>query len=269
MVNHVERAYRAWPILVNCAQNDAAPITYGALAAQLGIHPRAIRYVLGVIQDYCMSEGLPPITILVVSAATERPSSGFIACDMDDLERGRAEVSAFKWTDLENPFVYAADGTTENDLVDQLVGSPSAAHDVYARVKVRGMVQAVFRKTLLRVYKGKCAICGLTFEDALEAAHLIPWNEASPQERLDPANGLLLCATHHKLFDTGQITVTRSGRIEYCDPDGDQGPYSASDKSISLNLHGKRAILPAASSHRPSPQSLAHNHRLHEWGDLP
>jgi len=253
---------------VSRAEEDSAAITYGDLAAQIGIHHRAIRYVLSVVQDYCMQEGLPPLTILAVNAETGNPGHGFIAWDMDDLERGRAEVSAFRWADFENPFVFAADGTTEGDLVGELVKRPATAKDVYARIRVRGMLQVVFRKALLRVYQGRCAICGLSFEDALEAAHLIPWNEASPQERMDPANGILLCATHHKLLDAGQITITRSGRIEYCDPDGTNGPYSASDKSISLNLHRKRAFLPAASNHRPSEEALAHHHRVHKWGDL-
>jgi hypothetical protein len=75
---------------------------------------------------------------------------------------------------------------TEADLVEMLVSDPESASDVFGRIKVRGMAQAIFRKVLVQVYEGRCAFCGLTFEDALEASHLIPLGEASAQERLDP-----------------------------------------------------------------------------------
>lgn len=269
MVNHVERAYRASPILVELAAKNATTIRYGELATQLGMHHRPIRYVLGVIQNYCLEQNLPPLTILAIGATTGEPGHGFIARDVEDLERGRAEVSAFPWAGLENPFSYAADGTGESDLVDTLVKRPSSAGDVYARVKVRGMAQVIFRKALLQVYASRCALCGLSFDEALEAAHLIPWSEASPQERLDVTNGVLLCATHHKLLDNGWITVGRSGTIHYCDPTGEEyAPYSAGDDAMTRGLHGQPALLPEAISHRPSERALARHHGIHEWGRL-
>ncbi|MGP0092310.1 MAG: HNH endonuclease [Xanthobacteraceae bacterium] len=268
MVNHVERAYRAWPILVKCAARDT-PITYGDLGSELRVHHRAIRYVLGVIQDYCLGQQLPPLTILVINSVTRMPGPGFIAWDMDDLDRGRAEVSAFAWQTLDNPFEYAADGTTEDDLIETIVSDPDSASDMFGRIKVRGMAQMIFRKVLLHVYGGRCALCGLTFEDALEASHLVPWGEASPQERLDPRNGLLLCSTHHSLFDASFITITRSGLIAYSDPKGKDGRYSSADKALTIALHGKRASLPRSAQHRPSDWALARHHEIHEWGDLP
>jgi putative restriction endonuclease len=134
---------------------------------------------------------------------------------------------------------------------------------------VRGMAQAIFRKVLLRVYEGHCAFCGLTFEDALEASHLIPWGDATPQERLDPRNGLLLCSIHHSLLDAGFITITRSGLVAYSDPNGEDGPYSPADKALTLALHGKRASLPRYKQHRPADWALTRHHKLHKWGDLP
>jgi putative restriction endonuclease len=268
MVNHVQRAYRAWPILIGCASKNA-PITYGDLASELGVHHRAIRYVLGVIQDYCLSQRLPPLTILVINGDTRLPGPGFVAWDMDDLDRGRAEVHAFPWQALDNPFAYADDGSTEADLIEMLVNDPESASDVFGRIKVRGMAQVIFRKVLLQVYEGRCAFCGITFEDALEASHLIPWGEASAQERLDPRNGLLLCSTHHCLFDVGFITITRSGLVAYCDPNDEDGPYSPADKALTLALHGKPASLPRSKQHRPADRALAHHHKIHEWGNLP
>lgn len=79
MVNPIqyERAARAWPLLTQKAA-DESNITYADLSQHLGIHARPIRYVLGVIQDYCLREKLPPLTILVVNRRGF-PSEGFIA----------------------------------------------------------------------------------------------------------------------------------------------------------------------------------------------
>jgi len=95
MLNQVERAYRAWPILIARAENET-PITYGELAGSFGLHHRAVRYVLGVIQDYCLNEDLPPLTILVINAQTGTPGPGFIAWDMEDLDRGCHSTSKLK-----------------------------------------------------------------------------------------------------------------------------------------------------------------------------
>lgn len=254
-VNQVERAYRAWPVLVDRASKKTT-ITYGELAKILGIHHRAVRYVLGVIQKHCLDEHLPPLTILIVNQSEGMPGEGFIAWDVDDLETGLAKVYGWNWTAIENPFGYASDGSSQDDLVDKLVLHPQKASEIFARVKVRGTAQVIFRKALIRVYEGRCAFCGLTFEDALEASHIISWAKASAQQRLDPTNGILLCSIHHKLFDAGLMTVNKSGKIEYYDPDGKDGPYSKTDKEMTLMLHGKSAFSPKLAIHRPSLVSI-------------
>lgn len=266
-VNQVERAYLAWPALVDTASKSST-ITYGELAKILNIHHRAIRYVLGVIQDYCLTERLPPLTILVVNQSEGTPGDGFIAWDVDDLDTGLEKVYGFNWKAMDNPFSYAADGSSLDDLVDKLVLQPQKASEIFSRVRVRGTAQAIFRKALLRVYEGHCAFCGLTFEDALEASHIISWANASAQQRLDPTNGILLCSTHHKLFDAGSMTVSKSGKIVYYDPQGKDGSYSDTDKSMTLALHGRPAYSPKLAIHRPSPVALEGHHKLHDWGKL-
>jgi putative restriction endonuclease len=54
----------------------------------MSIHHRALRFVLGKIQDLSLGEKLPPLTILVVNQDTTRPGEGFIAWDVDDLAVG-------------------------------------------------------------------------------------------------------------------------------------------------------------------------------------
>lgn len=266
-INQIERAYRAWPVLVDVASKQST-ITYGELANTLGVHHRAIRFVLGVIQKHCQDEHLPPLTILVVDQKGVL-GDGFIAWDVDDLETGLTKVYGWNWRLMENPFSYASDGSSQDDLVDSLVQHPQKASEIFARVKIRGTAQVIFRKALLRVYEGRCAFCGLTFEDALEASHIISWANASTQQRLDPSNGILLCSIHHKLFDAGFMTISKSGKIVYCEPVGKDGSYSATDKQMTLMLHGKSVFSPKLKIHRPSLEALDANYKLHKWGDLP
>ena len=95
-----------WPALVALA-GEHRKIRYGQLGEQLGAHPyTGIPRGLAPIQDHCEANGLPPLTILVVSAASGRPGSGFY-----DHNRGREEeVFGFDWASIQNPFEYARDG---------------------------------------------------------------------------------------------------------------------------------------------------------------
>jgi len=266
-VNQEERAYRAWGILTAVASKSNGLITYGELGAAISVHPRAIRYVLGVIQAYCLDQKLPPLTILVVNAQDRTPSSGFIAWDVDDLPEGLRKVRNYAWSESEseNPFLYASKGDTEQALAAELDSNPEKAADIYARVKVRGTAQSIFRKALLLAYQGQCAICGLSFEDALQAAHLIEWNACSAAQRMATCNGLLLCATHHRLFDWGYITITPDHTVYYVDPEGRDGWYSSADSQISTALHGKKAFMPKDRRHWPSAECLGRHHKAHLW----
>lgn len=61
-----------------------------------------------------------------------------------------------------------------------------------------------FRRALLHAYRGKCAMTRYDAEPALEAAHIVPYR--GPQTN-HPANGLLLRADMHDLFDLGLVAV--------------------------------------------------------------
>ncbi len=254
-VNQEQRAFSAWTILTNCARENE-PITYGELARQLNIHHRAIRFILGVIQDFCMTNELPPLTILVLNKQTGLPGDGFIAYDIENSQDGIKKVYAFEWNLLTNPFEYAKVGTTEHQLIDDLVNSPEKSADVFAKVKVRGISQRLFRQALLKVYDGSCAICGLSFEEALEASHIIPYSQSNSEQRLDVRNGLLLCSTHHKLFDNGYITINQNYTIDYFDSEENIGEYSNYDRFLTVDFHGKKIILPKDIKHLPNKQYL-------------
>tara|TARA_R110002049_G_scaffold57021_1_gene156782 strand:- start:1090 stop:1284 length:195 start_codon:yes stop_codon:yes gene_type:complete len=62
IVNQHQRAGKAWNILVRVAERNDF-IRYKELGDKIGIHHRAIRFVLAIIQDYCAINKLPPLTI--------------------------------------------------------------------------------------------------------------------------------------------------------------------------------------------------------------
>ncbi len=104
MVDQRERACRAWPILIQEASLGHRQITYGQLSHRLGIHHRPIRYVLDLIQRYCMQNRLPPLTVLVVNQYTRRPGSGFIGCNSYEIDRCIERVLGYPWSSISNPF---------------------------------------------------------------------------------------------------------------------------------------------------------------------
>lgn len=78
-------------------------------------------------------------------------------------------------------------------------------------VKIR-IGQNFFRKVILTSYANKCCICGLPIPELLIASHIIPWRD-DEKLRVNPQNGLCLCALHDKSFDRGLITVSSSYEV--------------------------------------------------------
>ena len=63
--------------------------------------------------------------------------------------------------------------------------------------------QNKFRDMVLKNYHYKCAICGITEENLLEASHIIPVKYENTSG--SKTNGICLCVLHHKMFDVGYI----------------------------------------------------------------
>ena len=261
-VNQAERAFRTWAILTECARKKEA-ITYGELGRRLGIHHRPIRFVLELIQDYCLNEKLPPLTILVVNQKGV-PGSGFIAWDVVNLQEGIEKTHSYPWTTLLNPFTYAADGQTAEQIAEELVKNPDGATNIYARVKVRGAAQNIFRKALLKAYANKCAFSGISIPEILDAVHIVPWSKCEHGERLDPRNGLLCTSLHHKLFDVGKIFLTEKYTIVVSNDLLDRRNVLETEKILIENLHGSKPYLPVNQSLWPSPEIIRRHNKL--WG---
>lgn len=73
--------------------------------------------------------------------------------------------------------------------------------------------QGDYRKHLMALWGGQCSVSGYTAPDFLIASHIKPWRSSSDEERLDPANGLLLIPNLDRAFDQGYISFDARGQI--------------------------------------------------------
>jgi hypothetical protein len=95
---------------------------------------------------------------------------------------------------------------------DESAAPRSARQTEAQRLQSVRLGQAFFRSTVLASYQGQCCICRLACKPLLIASHIVPW-AARPELRLDPRNGLCLCAMHDKAFDRGLVSVDSELRV--------------------------------------------------------
>ena len=251
--NHEARAADVWDVLVAQAKSDEV-ITYGDLGRRIGVHHRALRYALEPIQTYCLEAGLPPLTILVQSIDGQL-GGGFIAWDRSRLDEGVQQVWAHPWENLENPFDFWRSGETLQSLVQEVIAAPDRSEAVFARVRVRGTQQRVFREVLEEIYDGACALSGSMLSVGLEACHIIPWIEANQAEAFDPRNGLLMQVWYHRLFDAGCFDIDEQYYVRV--PGDMKRDGSVSDQEMLQRIDGHRVRLPANRALWPSQELLA------------
>jgi putative restriction endonuclease len=118
-VDQEERAQKAWIKLTELAKSHEI-CSYKELGNFIGIHHRPVRYVLALIQDYCLLNNLPPITILVVNGSGE-PGQGFIAADKNDFAKRRNDVFTYDWDEIENPFDLSKEGYSQEKIINDIL----------------------------------------------------------------------------------------------------------------------------------------------------
>lgn len=73
--------------------------------------------------------------------------------------------------------------------------------------------QGAYRKRIIHRWEYQCAVTGFSELDVLVASHIVPWRDATDNERLDVHNGILLSPTYDALFDRNYITFENNGKI--------------------------------------------------------
>lgn len=177
-------------------------------------HPERHFANVGLMQ--CAEDGIPVGVVIPAEAG-----KGYLVLGLAFVEKSDS-VGYFK---LVGPVSVGATASplpaeAKTSVTAALVGLPLGEFDPKAvrddRLKVIAQVHRRqggprFRRALLHAYSGKCAMTHYDAPPALEAAHILPYR--GPQTN-HPANGLLLRADMHDLFDLGLVTVdTNSMRL--------------------------------------------------------
>ncbi|EJT6663610.1 HNH endonuclease [Clostridium perfringens] len=100
------------------------------------------------------------------------------------------------------------DINVENKTIEEI----NEVGEVIERIVKARKNQNKFREALFK-REGKCKICGLAHKELLIASHIKPWSKSTPEEKLNPFNGFLLCPNHDSLFDKHLISFQDNGEI--------------------------------------------------------
>lgn len=117
----------------------------------------------------------------------------------------------------------------------------------------RKVRDAKFRRAVLHVYEGRCALTGMKLVNGggrleTEAAHIMSVGDGGPDAI---NNGIALSGTVHWMFDRGLIGLSDSGDILLSSKINDR-------EGVEKMIHSdRRARWPSAPSYRPHPRYLA------------
>lgn len=114
--------------------------------------------------------------------------------------------------------------------------------------------QAQFRAALLKAYQEKCAITNTNAGEALEAAHIKPYQGKHTNQ---VTNGLLLRADIHTLFDRELITIHPQNKEILISPQLEETIYK--------QLNGKILTVPENLEDQPDEQALEWRYRRCSW----
>jgi putative restriction endonuclease len=121
----------------------------------------------------------------------------------------------------------------------------------------------IFRKNVLKIYDGRCAISGMKLElgkniTLVDACHIVPFSDAQGDTI---SNGIALSPTLHRAFDRGLVSVSDDYRVLVHPRLTDHFP----EVGI-LQFSGQQIHLPTDSRFYPSPEKLAKHRQRFVFG---
>ncbi|MCP2262433.1 HNH endonuclease [Streptoalloteichus tenebrarius] len=178
------------------------------------------------------------------------------------VDRGIYLPRAPIWIAVDEPDqLQVAIALTEDQIRDKSEKAPTEIERRYARQVTRQRLhQPMFRTQVLRAYGERCAVCGLPYQELLDAAHIRP--DSHPDGHPVVSNGLALCRLHHAAFDAGLLGIRPDLHIEiHPRVRADKGDDPVSRHGL-RELHGRRlAHVPGARRDRPDPTALEARYR--------
>lgn len=144
------------------------------------------------------------------------------------------------------------------DLGQEVFDGPIDRATMLVSRKVRN---AKFRRAVLHVYEGRCALTGMKLVNGggrleTEAAHIMSVAAGGPDAI---NNGIALSGTVHWMFDRGLIGLTDQGEILLSSKINDR-------EGVEKMIHPDRqARWPLAPAYRPHPRYLAWHRQYHNF----
>lgn len=129
--------------------------------------------------------------------------------------------------------------------------------ETQAQRRVR-VTQHLFRDMVLSGYACKCSVCTLPIRQLLVASHIVGW-AADAANRMNPRNGICLCALHDRAFDAGILDVDEQYVIRITD----HVRLDRNNPAVKTMLHrfnGERIKLP--DRWLPDPELLTKRRQL-------
>jgi hypothetical protein len=201
--------------------------------------------------------------IMALAAALKRtPASVAMKCcniaSLDEQHRRRGVVGLQKsaaverevWQDFQDDpesvsFAAAsALATFEAMPLEEYEGlepAPFSGLDREALVRVR-VNQRLFRAMILAGYREMCAVCSLPIRSLLVASHIVPW-ACDPLLRMRPENGLCLCGTHDRAYESGLMLIDED-RVIRCSDRLTKYSRSESVDQWFIRFNGRKISLP-------------------------
>jgi hypothetical protein len=143
------------------------------------------------------------------------------------------------WDDLAKQFFVEFIQNPAVAPVQEVLQSPFRAFDETERgigIHKLRPGQARFKFETVKRYGPRCAFCDIQVTSALDAVHLISKAEKGSD---DARNGLVLCATHHRILDSGLVRIHPD--TLNLEP---QAPYSLIDLFIRHDSIGHLSEVP-------------------------
>ena len=135
-----------------------------------------------------------------------------------------------------------------SNIADDNAFDPKNLKDARERISrsiIQRRGQKAFRNALIDAYDGQGAITGCSIHDVLEAAHIYPYSGPDTNK---VANGILLRADIHTLFDCGLVAIDSEAMTVLVAPRLKYSEYGA--------LHGGRVHIPENQAQQPSAVAL-------------
>lgn len=194
---------------------EASEISVGPIFTSSRGNRMEGRYAASILKQYGEKAGFDPKVLGAQSLRSghilERKDAGSHHRVIMEFVRIKAE-SYVEYLDTKVARQNNSSSDEENDIAeitaDQTLNETQKKTLIDAR---RG--QGKFRSELCKRWNDACAVTGLRIMDVLRASHIQAWKLSTNEDRLDPANGLLLEANLDSLFDKHLISFQDDGQM--------------------------------------------------------